>query len=567
MGEGTARNIILIGFSFTGKSSVGQAVAEKLGWRLVDTDDEIVRSAGRPIADIFAQDGEDRFREMEREAIGKVFRGDKQVISTGGGAFVDAGNREKLMESGVVVCLEAKPSTIYQRLLRDAQDNPDQEVRPLLAGDDPPGRIEWLKGVRQPVYALADWTVHTDSLTVEDAAEEVVRGWRLGGRRGRATVPVVPDVRESDAPYCEHHGAACVVTTATDSYPVFVGWGHLDQLGRRMRNAGLRGRAHIVSDDNVFPLYGERVSDVLREAGFTVESVAVPHGEQSKSFDTAVRLYDTLVERRAERGDCIVALGGGVVGDLAGHIAATFLRGMPFVQVPTSVIGMVDSAIGGKVGINHPLGKNLIGAFYQPRLVLADVETLTTLPRREQVSGWAEVAKHALIRDPDLLELLEKRARQLTELYPEVVTDMVARSAEIKAKIVSEDEKERGIRVILNYGHTIGHGLETATDYERFLHGEAVAIGMMGAAAISRRMGLLSQEDAERQQTLLAALGLPIRSSDVAVENVLQAVELDKKVRGRKVRWVLLSGIGQVEIRDDVPYEVVEGAIRELLRN
>ncbi|MEE8373810.1 MAG: 3-dehydroquinate synthase, partial [Dehalococcoidia bacterium] len=344
-------------------------------------------------------------------------------------------------------------------------------------------------------------------------------------------------------------------------------WGHLDQLGRRMRNAGLQGRAHIVSDDNVFPLYGERVSGVLREAGFAVESVAVPHGEQSKSFDTAVRLYDTLVERRAERGDCIVALGGGVVGDLAGHIAATFLRGMPFVQVPTSVIGMVDSAIGGKVGINHPSGKNLIGAFYQPRLVLADVETLTTLPRREQVSGWAEVAKHALIRDPDLLELLEKRARQLTELYPEVVTDIVARSAEIKAKIVSEDEKERGIRVILNYGHTIGHGLETATDYERFLHGEAVAIGMMGAAAISRRMGLLSQEDAERQQTLLAALGLPIRSSDVAVENVLQAVELDKKVRGRKVRWVLLSGIGQVEVRDDVPYEVVETAIRELLRS
>jgi 3-dehydroquinate synthase len=451
-------------------------------------------------------------------------------------------------------------------LLKDARDNPDQEVRPLLAGDDPLGRIEWLKGVRQQVYALSDWTVHTDNLSVEEVAEEVIRGWRLGGK-DRPAIPPVPELRESDAPYCEHLGAACVVTTATESYPVFVGWGFLDQLGSRMRNAGLRGRAHVVSDDNVFPIYGDRVSEVLREAGFDVESMVVAHGEQSKSFETAARLYDTLVDRRAERGDCIVALGGGVVGDLAGHIAATFLRGIPFVQVPTSVIGMVDSAIGGKVGINHPHGKNLIGAFYQPRLVLADVRTLTTLPRRELVSGWAEVAKHALIRDPDLLRLLKERVRELTELDREIATEVIARSAEIKARIVSEDEKERGIRIILNYGHTIGHGLEAATDYERFLHGEAVAIGMMGAAAISQRVGLLSEEAAGKQKALLASLGLPTSFSDVSVGKTLQAMELDKKVRGKKVRWVLLAGIGQVEVRDDIPDEVVESAIRELMQS
>ncbi len=319
-------------------------------------------------------------------------------------------------------------------------------------------------------------------------------------RRGRVAPPALPDARESDAPYCEQQGAACVVTTATESYPVFVGWGFLEELGRRMRNAGLWGMAHIVSDEGVFPLYGARVTKILEDAGFEVDSLVVPQGERSKSFETAVKIYDWLVDCRAERGDNIVALGGGVVGDLAGFVAATFLRGLPLVQVPTSLIGMVDSSIGGKVAVNHPQGKNLIGAFYQPRLVVADTQALTTLPRRELVSGWAEVVKHAMIRDLRLLELLEQQAEGLLALDRMVTSDVVARSAAIKAKIVSEDEKEHGIRVILNYGHTIAHGLETAANYERFLHGEAVAIGMMGAAMISRDVGLLFQEIVERQE-------------------------------------------------------------------
>jgi 3-dehydroquinate synthase len=253
-----------------------------------------------------------------------------------------------------------------------------------------------------------------------------------------------------------------------------------------------------------------------------------------------------------------------MVGDLAGFVAATFLRGLPLVQVPTSLIGMVDSSIGGKVAVNHTQGKNLIGAFYQPRLVIADTQALNTLPKRELVSGWAEVVKHAMIRDLRLLELLEQRAEGLLALERVVTSDVVARSAAIKAKIVSMDEKERGIRVMLNYGHTIAHGLEAATNYERFLHGEAVAIGMMGAAIISRDVGLLFQGVVERQQALLGRFGLPTTFSGVDIERILQATELDKKVKGKMVRWVLLRAIGQPVIRDDVRREIAVDVVKQL---
>jgi shikimate kinase / 3-dehydroquinate synthase len=563
VGEKAPGNIILTGFSYTGKTKVGQKVAWKLGWKFIDIDEEIVRSYGKTISEIFAKDGEERFRELETKALERVSHGSKLVIATGGGAVMSAANRELVRESGIVICLEAKPATIYRRLLKDAADSSNKEPRPLLAGPEPLRRIEWLKGFRQPYYALADWTVHTDNLTVDEVAEEVIQGWRFAGREMVAP-PALPDARESDAPYCEQKGAACVVTTATESYPVFVGWGFLEELGRRMRNAGLWGTAHIVSDEGVFPLYGARVTKILEDAGFEVDSLVVPQGERSKSFETAVKIYDWLVDCRAERGDNIVALGGGVVGDLAGFVAATFLRGLPLVQVPTSLIGMVDSSIGGKVAVNHPQGKNLIGAFYQPRLVVADTQALTTLPRRELVSGWAEVVKHAMIRDLRLLELLEQQAEGLLALERMATSDVVARSAAIKAKIVSEDEKERGIRIILNYGHTIAHGLEAAANYERFLHGEAVAIGMMGAAVISRDVGLLFQEVVDRQKALLERLGLPTSFSGVDIERILQATELDKKVRRKRVRWVLLRAIGQPVVRDDVSRELAAGVIRKL---
>ncbi len=566
MGEGTPRNIVLTGFSYTGKTKVGRAVAEKLGWTFVDTDDEIVRVAGKPIPEIFGQDGEEKFREYERDVLRRVCEEKERVISTGGGAVVNALNREIMKANGVVICLEALAVTIYSRLRKDAEENPGQEVRPLLQTPDPLKRIEYLKGVRQPYYDLSDWTVHVDNLSIDEAAEEVIRGWRYGSR-GRTDAPFLPDIRETDAPYCREMGAACVVQTATESYPVFVGWGDLSRLGPRMRNAGLAGRAFIISDDLVLDIYGGEVVDQLEKAGFPVDSVAVPHGEQSKSFETATGLYDWLVDRRVERSDSIVALGGGVVGDLAGFVAATMLRGVPLVQVPTSLIGMVDSSIGGKVGVNHPGGKNLIGAFHQPRLVVSDVETLTSLPERELVSGWAEVIKHAMVRDPQLLRSLLDFTGELLGLERQRSVEVISRSAAIKAAIVSSDEKESGLRTVLNYGHTIAHGVEAATGYGRFLHGEAVAVGMMGAAMVGRRLGLLDKDIVDLHGEALSGFGLPVSASGVPIDRAMQAMALDKKVRAERIRWVLLTDVGKPTIRDDVTPDLVADVLGELLSN
>ncbi|MEA1872534.1 MAG: 3-dehydroquinate synthase, partial [Chloroflexota bacterium] len=271
---------------------------------------------------------------------------------------------------------------------------------------------------------------------------------------------------------------------------------------------------------------------------------------------------------RAERDDIIITLGGGMVGDLAGFVAATFLRGMPWIQVPTSLVAMVDASIGGKVGVNHPEGKNLIGAFYQPHLVLADPQTLTALPQRELTSGWAEVIKHGMILDEEFVQFLESNVNKLAKLEPELVTRAIARSAAIKAQVVSQDERERkGKRTILNYGHTIAHGLETATQYKRFLHGEAVAVGMVGAAKLSQRSGLLPSAAVERQQALLQKFGLPTAFSGLDLTEITKAMELDKKIKGRANRWVLLHDIGKAVIRSDVPQQDVQAILLELWRH
>jgi shikimate kinase/3-dehydroquinate synthase len=553
-------NLIITGFSGTGKSLVAIEAALRLNWDFLDTDDEIVKQAGKPIAEIFRQDGEDKFRELERETIRKACQQRQTVIAIGGGAIVDSQNYELLAKTGLIVCLEAKPETIYERLFREAARSSKTEVRPLLAVDNPLERIRQLKASRQPYYAKADWTIHTDGLNVSEVAEEVIKASRLLRRTDSSQLSVFSD-----------KDIACMVETATQSYPIFVGYGLLDKLGEKMKQAALSGTATIISDENVFSIYGSKVEGILKDTGFAVNSFVVPPSEETKSMDYAVKIYDFLVEHRTERDDIIVALGGGMVGDLAGFVAATFLRGMFWIQVPTSLVAMVDASIGGKVGVNHPEGKNLIGAFYQPNLVLADCQTLTTLPKRELTSGWAEVIKHGLILDKEFFEFLETNVNKLTKLEPELLTRAIARSAAIKAQVVSQDEKEReGKRTVLNYGHTIAHGLEAATQYKRLLHGEAVAIGMVGAAKLSQRLGLLASAAVERQQALLQKFGLPtsLRAKrgnlKLSIAGITRAMELDKKVKEKAIRWVLLQDIGKAVIRSDLPQQYVLAVLREL---
>jgi 3-dehydroquinate synthase len=560
--------IILAGFSGTGKTVVARLVASRLGWQAVDTDNLIVQQAGKPIPDIFAEDGEDGFRRIEREALVEACRRSRIVIGVGGGANVSGESRRILADGGFVVCLEARPETILQRLRPQLERDPD--ARPMLASADPLGRIRELKAQRAPFYALADYTVHTDGLSLEQVADEVVGAWRRlsagaladEGRLAALAADAAGAVSARVRPPAD---ATCVVRAASATYPVFVSWGALPDLGRRVAQAGLSGRVFLVADANVRERWGAAAEKALRSAGFGAATYAVPASEASKSLETAARIYDWLVAQRAERGEAIIALGGGMVCDLAGFVAATFARGLPLVHVPTSLLAMVDAAVGGKVAVDHPKAKNLIGAFYQPRLVLADVSVLRTLPPRELTAGWAEVIKHALILDEDLLRLLEENAEAALRLDPQVAERVIARSVALKAAIVSEDEREEtGRRMILNYGHTIGHGLEAAVGYAGLLHGEAVAIGMSGAARIAVRLGILAPVVAERQDALLARFGLPLCAPGVDARKALESMALDKKAQGGAVRWVLLEDIGRTVIRRDVPTALVEEVLAEL---
>jgi shikimate kinase/3-dehydroquinate synthase len=561
--------IILTGFSGTGKTAAAPLAAQRLGWGVVDTDSLVEKAAGKAILDIFRDEGEARFRDLEAKALAEACSQQNVVVSTGGGVVLRAENRRRMADGGIVVCLESRPETILARLSERSEAEPLD--RPLLATSDPLARIRELKAARQHLYALCDWAIHTDALSPEAVADEIVRAWESMGGAATREASRLEAMAAAGAPsppatlHAIPDGAACVVRASGGHYPVFVEWDALSNLGGRMREAGLTAQAYVISDETVFEEYGGRVEAAISGADISVASFTIPPGEASKSPETAAAVYDWLLGHRVERGQTIVALGGGVVTDLGGYVAATCLRGLPLVQAPTSLLAMVDAAVGGKVGVNHPRAKNAIGAFCQPQFVLADVSTLRSLPERE-LTGWAEAIKHALILDAGLLGFFEERADSLLALAPEATTEAIRRSVSIKAVVVSEDEREEtGQRTLLNYGHTVGHAIEAATEYGRYRHGEADAIGMTAAAAISRRMGLLSKEAAERQRAALERFRLPTRAEGVERKAVLEAMKLDKKVRGKTIRWVLLEGIGRAVLRDDVPEEAVEAALDEVL--
>ncbi|UFS69655.1 3-dehydroquinate synthase [Geomonas sp. RF6] len=338
------------------------------------------------------------------------------------------------------------------------------------------------------------------------------------------------------------------VDLAERSYDITIGAGNLHTLGDRCKALSLSGTAAVVTNRTIAPLYLERACASLAAAGYRTVPVKLPDGEAFKESGTLNLIYDSLVEAALDRGSFIVALGGGVIGDMAGFAAATYLRGIPFVQVPTTLLSQVDSSVGGKTGINHPKGKNLIGAFYQPKGVLIDVALLDTLPDREYLSGLGEVVKYGAVLDAPFFTFLEENVDRLLARDKDALIHAVGRSCALKARVVESDERESGLRAVLNYGHTLGHAVETLTHYSRFLHGEAVAIGMVQAARISRSLGLCGDEECRRIEALLQKLRLPLELPFFPFEEYEEALSHDKKVRHSGLTFVCNKGIGDFSL-------------------
>ena len=551
-------NVYLTGFSYTGNSTVGRILAARLGMEYVDTDELIEAEQGRSIPEIFAQDGEAVFRELESVTLTQVAERQGVVVATGGGMVMDPENRAVMQRTGAVVCLEAQPATILSRMRSDVSD---ATVRPLLTSADPLARITALKANRQAAYAIADWTVTADGLTTEDVAAEAERGAEAGWRRLDSGHLLEQTAADADT------DVAFTVRTETAAYPIVVAPGALETLGRRMSDLGLSDRACVITDSGIPGQLRETALGSLTEAGFDPLMLEIPAGETSKNLAQAGELFAELSANRIERRDTIVALGGGVVGDLAGYVAATYLRGVAFVQVPTTLLGMVDASIGGKVAIDLPSGKNLVGAFYQPRLVLSDTRALNSLPARQLTAGWAEVIKTAAILDADLFDYLETNAQSILSGDEAMRAHAVLRCSAIKGRVVSLDEREMtGLRARLNLGHTLGHALESALEYTGILHGEAVAIGTSFAAYLAERVGSITTDERNRQIDLLKAYGLATDAPPgVDLSGIRAALAVDKKVSAGQTRWILCDGIGRGRLRDDVSPDVSDAVLGAFL--
>lgn len=355
------------------------------------------------------------------------------------------------------------------------------------------------------------------------------------------------------------------VELGKDSYDIVIGQGLEEEIITFVRAQGYSRKALVVTDTNVGPRYGAQTVHLLERAGLSPLCVTVSAGEPSKSLSVAEDIYTRVIEHGLDRRSPVFALGGGVVGDLAGFIASTYMRGVPFVQLPTSLLAQVDSSVGGKVAVNHALGKNLIGCFYQPDAVFIDLDLLETLPAREISTGLGEIIKYGIIYDEAFFVFLEQQRQDILALAPAAVRHMIARSCEIKAAVVSQDEREAGLRRILNFGHTMAHAIEQETGYVRYNHGEAVAIGMVGAADISCALGLIEAPVVRRVRDLIAALGLPTQAEGCSVDAMYEEIFHDKKTVNGSVHWVLMDRIGHTQVRSDVPEAVVRQAMARIV--
>jgi shikimate kinase/3-dehydroquinate synthase len=540
-------DVVLVGLPGSGKSAVGRRLAQRHHVPFIDLDERIEARAGRRIPEIFEEEGEAAFRAQERAAIRELGEADAsdsvaRVVATGGGAVVDPRNRWSLYRGRVAVWLDGRPEVLAQRLRRSPN------VRPLIVGRDPVAAVRDLGARRERFYAAA-------GVRINGVAE--VHGVLAAVEKAVAE-PRTPATKLLDA------------ETKVGRY-VLGEHVAIDQIDAALRRLGTP-RAVLVSEPGAWDAAGARISEGLAAGGLAVERVFLPQGEDAKRLSVIEDAARELARLRVERSEPIVAIGGGALGDAAGFLAATYLRGVPLIHVPTTLVAQIDSSIGGKTGVDLPEGKNLVGAFHQPEVVIIDVALLTTLPERERRAALGEAVKMAVLGDERLLALLEADGDAIARGEAAVsergvVAELVERTGWAKVEIVSADERELasdGGRITLNLGHSLGHAVEAAAGYRDLLHGEAVAYGLRAAFAIGEAVGVTPPERSRRVAALLDTLRLATEPLPYPLDTVLGHLGADKKHVGGKLRWVLPAATG-VEIRDDVPSEVVASAAGGML--
>ncbi len=530
-------SIFLIGFMAAGKSRVAALLSQKLNMPHVDLDTLVAEDAGQSVAQIFTAEGEAGFRKRESEALRALAAKDKaMVVATGGGTPCHADNLQHMKDAGIVVHLATSLATSLERASHTSESPGESpgESRPLL--QQSAAEIEALYQDRAAVYRRAQLSVSTEAKSADEVASSIVTA-----------------LASSSVLSGEGAKKAAIVALGERSYPVVVTRGCLADLGSALcSRIPTAKRVAIISDDTVFPLYGKIVSDSLKNAGLEVMHATVSPGESSKEVSVFAELCETLIAGGLDRSSVVVALGGGVVGDLAGYVAASLFRGIALVQVPTTLLAMTDSAIGGKTGINSKQGKNLLGAFWQPSLVWADPDTLTTLSLRERRAAFGELVKYALL-DEDLWKLVERVAPGVCAETLEPSSDLselVRGCASLKAGIVSADERESGIRALLNLGHTLGHAIEVHAGFGQMLHGEAVALGLLATCRVSHRLGLCSESLESEVAKILEAAGLNTELGRWLNSEVLDHMGVDKKRTGSKLRFIAVHKVGDVRQRD-----------------
>jgi len=536
----TGRSVVLVGLMGAGKTSIGRRVAARMGLPFRDADAEIELAAGCSIPELFRRYGEQDFRDGERRVIRRLLASDPLVLATGGGAYMDPDTRAAIRDEAVAVWLRCKLSTLVRRVAT-------RHNRPLLQSGDPAEILGRLMEQRHPVYAEADITVDCGDEPPDYTTAKVLQAlhdWRPPRR--------------------------LTVALESAAYDVVVGDGLLARAGALLAPVIPQKRVVVVTDATVAALHLPALLDGLAQTGIAAQRIVVPPGEASKSMASYARVVDGLLDAGVERRTTVIALGGGVIGDLAGFAAATTLRGLPFVQVPTTLLAQVDSSVGGKTGINTAHGKNLVGAFHQPRLVLADTGTLNTLNGRELRAGYAEAVKAGLIGDAAFFEWCEAHGAALIGGDRELQAEAILRACAFKAAVVGDDERDErpaGGRALLNLGHTFGHALEAEVGYGgALLHGEAVAVGLGLAFRLSAQLGLCAAADAARVAEHLNAVGLPsepgMLNRRFSASRLVGHMRRDKKMRDGALHFVLARGIGQAFTSADVP----AAAVAELLR-